>query len=149
MALDRCRPVMTTSVPSSMRMVQTPLSWQEWARSLTRHPDRRFRSYIIEGIRDGFRVGLQYSKSCKPAKQNRPATDVEQGVVREYLAKECAEGRVLGPLPPESLPQVQISPIRVIPKSTPGKWRLIVNLSAPEPRSVNDGLIRIYVRCHT
>ncbi len=49
-------------------------------------------------------------------------------------------GRVLGPFEPSSLPQVQISPIWVIPKSTPGKWRLIVDLSSPAPRSVNDGI---------
>jgi len=28
----------------------------------------------------------------------------------------------------------------VIPKSTPGKWRLIVKLSSPEGKSVNDGI---------
>ena len=34
----------------------------------------------------------------------------------------------------------QISPFGVIPKREPGKWRLIVDLSAPEGRSVNDGI---------
>ena len=28
----------------------------------------------------------------------------------------------------------------IIPKSTPGKWRLIVDLSSPEGGSVNDGV---------
>ncbi len=157
MKFDCCRAVIPTSIPSRMCMVQTPLDWQEWARSLARHLDGRFSSYIVEGFRGGFWVGFQYPKRCKSAKQNRPsrqslwltykrrrqnrpANDVEQGVVREYLAKECAEGRVLGPLPPETLPQVQVSPIRVIAKDTTGKWRLFVNVSHPEPRSVNDGI---------
>ena len=35
---------------------------------------------------------------------------------------------------------LQTSRFGVIPKSTPGKWRLIVNLSAPEGASVNDGI---------
>ena len=29
-------------------------------------------------------------------------------IVREYLAKECAEGRVLGPFPMQAVPGVQV-----------------------------------------
>ena len=36
---------------------------------------------------------------------------------------------------------VQVSPFGVIPKGhTPGKWRLIVDLSSPSGSSVNDGI---------
>ena len=38
--------------------------------------------------------------------------------------------------------EVHGSPFGVIPKSEPGKWRLIVNLSAPECGSVNDEISR-------
>ena len=61
-------------------------------------------------------------------------------MMSQYLAKECVEGRVLGPFPQFSLPQLQISRFRVIPKSNPGKWRLILDLSFPEGCSVNDGM---------
>ena len=37
-------------------------------------------------------------------------------------------------------PQVQVSPFGVIPKSEPGQWRLIVDLSSPAGGSVNDGI---------
>ena len=47
---------------------------------------------------------------------------------------------MLGPFSKESLPHVQVSPFGVIPKSEPGKWRLILDLSAPEGCSVNDGI---------
>ena len=47
---------------------------------------------------------------------------------------------MIGPLAPETVPFVQISPFGVIPKSEPGKWRLIVDLSPPEGASVNDGI---------
>ena len=44
------------------------------------------------------------------------------------------------PPPPPPMPNLHISSFRVIPKSgQPGKWCLIVDLSAPEGRSVNDG----------
>ena len=36
--------------------------------------------------------------------------------------------------------RVQISRFGVIPKSQPGKWRLILDLSHPDGKSVNDGI---------
>ena len=63
-------------------------------------------------------------------------------VVEEYLFTEQAAGRVVGPLAPENVPFVQISPFGVIPKSEPGKWHLIVDLSSPEGKSVNDGICK-------
>lgn len=47
---------------------------------------------------------------------------------------------MVGPLSQDQLPSVQISKVGVIPKSTPGQWRLIVDLSSPEGASVNDGV---------
>ena len=63
-------------------------------------------------------------------------------VVSEYLMAECAAGRVIGPFGQHMFPpgSIQINKFGVIPKGTPGKWRLIVDLSAPEGSSVNDGV---------
>ena len=48
---------------------------------------------------------------------------------------------VLGPFLHEELGQRHISWFGVIPKaSQPGKWRLIVDLSHPKGKSVNDGI---------
>ncbi len=41
---------------------------------------------------------------------------------------------------PDYLPNVHVSRFGVIPKKSPGKWRLIVDLSAPDNYSVNDGV---------
>ena len=61
-------------------------------------------------------------------------------MVRDYLATECSEGRVLGPLDPAEFPFVHTSRIGVIPKGSSGKWRLIVDMSAPSGASVNDSI---------
>ena len=61
-------------------------------------------------------------------------------VVREYLARECSDGRVLGPLDPLQFPFIHTSKFGVIPKGSSGKWRLIVDLSSPEGSSVNGGI---------
>ena len=61
-------------------------------------------------------------------------------VVCEYLQTKVAAGRVLGPFNPADYPQIHTSRFGVIPKSTLGKWRLIVDMSSPEGASVNDGI---------
>ena len=67
------------------------------------------------------------------------ATDNSQEV-QDYLSTELKEGRIIGPLDPGEYPSIHTNRFRVIPKSTPGKWRLIVDMSAPEGGSVNDGI---------
>ena len=121
-------------------VITTPLHWQEWDKSLTDHPDQQFRSYIVNGIRYGFRVGFNYAQKCHRSGNNLLSSKEQPQVVNEYLMAECCEGRVLGPLDPSGLPHVHTSRIGVIPKSTPGKWRLIVDMSSPEGFSVNDGI---------
>ena len=144
-ALERCVP-MKTSTPS-MSMLETivsPLSdaLEAWAMAMAEHPDSQFKNYIVEGLRRGFRIGFDYGKhSCVPAHDNLPSVVSHLAVVQQYLEKECSLGRMVGPLPTGSTPGLQISPFGVIPKDhTPGKWRLIVDLSHPEGRSVNDGI---------
>ena len=51
---------------------------------------------------------------------------------------------MLGPFqsfPPGTVPELQVNKIGIIPKGhTPGKWRLITDLSSPIGASVNDGI---------
>jgi hypothetical protein len=118
--------------------VTTPLNWREWDSALATHPDQRFRNYIVSGIRYGFRLGFDYGRECTSANRNMATARTHAEVIRQYLAEECAESRVLGPINPEDLVGVQVSRFGVIPKSTAGKWRLIVDHSAPEGGIVND-----------
>ena len=69
-----------------------------------------------------------------------PSAEHHPEVVDVYLAGEVQASRIIGPLPPGTT-HVQINRLGVIPKGhTPGKWRLITDLSFPEDRSVNDGI---------
>ncbi len=120
--------------------IVTPLHWREWNTSLAKHPDRSFANFVVSGIQGGFCIGFNYSHSCKKATRNMQSAKAGQSIVREYLAKECAEGRILGPFIEHSLPQLQVSRLEVVPKHTLGQWRLIVDLSSPEGHSVNDGI---------
>ena len=130
-------------VPEWLQPVATPLRWSIWAKELEEHPDGKFRTYILNGITKGFRIGFDYRHhQCKSASSNLHSALANARVVQEYLDKEISLGRIIGPVPPAYVPVgTQLSPFGVIPKSgQPGKWRLIVNLSSPEGASVNAGI---------
>ena len=61
-------------------------------------------------------------------------------VISVYLADECEKGRVLGPFRPGEVSGVQTSRFGVILKKGHDKWCLILDLSSPKGRSVNDGI---------
>ena len=141
LAVARKEPLTAQSIPSCLSTVHTPLQVEVWVRLLQTNPDREFTSFLLRGLSQGFRIGFDYgSVSLKPAKSNMAGTT--QDVVAKYLQEECDMGQVVGPLQPAVAAHVQqISKFGVIPKGhTPGKWRLIVNLSAPAGHSVNDGI---------
>lgn len=56
------------------------------------------------------------------------------------MSVECTEGCLVGLFEENSLPQLHVSRIRVVPKSMPGQWRLIIDLSSPEGCIVDDGV---------
>ena len=118
------------------------MTFPEWNKVLETHPDYEFRAYILNGIRNGFRIGFDRSIACHPAATNMKSALENAEVVREYLSKEISLGRIIGPVGQEAIPPgTQVSPFGVIPKSSqPGKWRLIVDLSSPEGASVNVGI---------
>ena len=89
-----------------------------------------------------FRIGYDYSRvsTIRSSQRNMLSAREKPEVVRNYLEQECAEHRVVGPLDPAQFPFVHISRFGVIPKSTAGKWRLIVDMSDPDGASINDGI---------
>ena len=107
---------------------------REWIEELKDYPDAEFRGYILNGIKNGFRIGFNRAVTCKPASSNMHSALENVGIVQEYLKKEVSLGRILEPVPPERVPaSTQLSPFGVIPKSSqPSKWRLIVDLSSPD-----------------
>ena len=62
-------------------------------------------------------------------------------VVEDYLQAELHEQRIAEVTDPSGLLDLQVSPIRIIPKwHSPNKWSLIIDLSSPKGSSVNDGI---------
>ena len=119
----------------------SPLKGDQFARELSLHPNPQQVSFVLDGIKYGFKLGFHHIKKLKSARQNKPSAYQQPKVIDEYLANEVALRRVAGPFDSPPLPVLQVSSFGVIPKKgQPGKWRLIVDLSSPAGMSVNDGI---------
>ena len=119
----------------------SPLNVDQFARELINHPDQLQVSFVIEGLRYGFKLGFLHSFTLKSANKNKPSAYQHPKVIDDYLANEVSLRRVAGPFNVPPLPNLHISSFGVIPKKgQPGKWRLIVDLSSPWGASVNEGI---------
>ena len=139
--LDACRPQsQAAQIPPEACTIATPLSPRRWEQALANHPDRQFARYIVNGLRDGFRIGFQHDKAhCRPATTNMQSAFRYPEPVVTYLESEQLADRIVGPF--NSSLNIQVNRFGVIPKSNQsGKWRLILDLSYPPEHSVNDGI---------
>ena len=121
--------------------ITTPLRSEAWAEALRCHPDQRLCNYILSGLQSGFQLGFNHSFPLQSAQANMQSALQNPQPVKDYLAKQCAANRALGPLPISLASSCHISRFGVIPKyRQTGKWRLILDLSFPTGRSINDGI---------
>ena len=93
-------------------------------------------------MKGGFRLGFSMGeKGMRASGRNIVSAGEQPQVVRDYLADKVKAQRVWLVGSQEVVRGVHCSPFGVIPKKgKPGKWRLILNLSAPDGASVNDGI---------
>ena len=123
--------------------MSSPVSdkWQSWREALKEHPDRVFSTYVLDGLRCGFRVGFDYASPLCSATRNMQSAHLHPTVIADYVQGEVSHGRILGPFQLGSLPEIHVNRMGVIPKGRiPGKWRLITDLSFPEGGDVNSGI---------
>lgn len=88
----------------------------------------------------GFRIGVDRSRPLHLAQGNLQSASSHSHIVSDYISREVQNHR-LRMVPLSQAPLVRCNPIGLIPKQNqPGKFRLIVNLSAPIGFSVNDAI---------
>ena len=93
-------------------------------------------NFLISGFRHGLYLGYQGPRESCFVK-NSDSTKDNWEVGNTKLKKEMKMGRIAGPFNMPPFKKFRVSPLAVIPKSTPGEYRLIHNLSAPLGNSVN------------
>ena len=139
LTLDSYRSTSDNPLPYHETDVQCPVAQERWHQELTPHPDKAYVDYILQGLKHGFRIGFNPKQRLTSASSNMGIQN--PAIVSDYLAREVALGRTWA-CPQGIFPKgIHISPLGIIPKKNkPGKWRMIVDLSAPKGSSVNDGI---------
>ena len=127
------------NLPDECRRIVSPLKPAMWEVFLTEHPDRRFVDYLTRDLREGFRIGCCASRhTLRSVLTNMSSAMLHPEVIQKYLQDEVEAKRVME-VPLSMCGEIHISRFGAIPKKRqPGRWRLIVDLSAPLGRSVND-----------
>ncbi len=123
--------------------VESPRQPEVWEVALADHPDSAYRTYLVKGLHEGFRIGFGYGSTCQctGASSNMHSAEERPSITTEFLASELRSGGVLGPIDPSSAVAIQVNRFGLVPKGHhPDKWRLIVDLSFPSGGSVNDGI---------
>ena len=85
-------------------------------------------------------MGYNYNASTPAARRhNHPSALANRPVVSERIWHEVGLGRMIGPM--SLVEGIHTSPIGLVPKARQqGKWRMIVDLSSPKAKSVNDSI---------
>jgi len=120
-------------------LARTPIVLSELLSRLANYPLRDDAMILAEGFERGFTLGCASQISPRTA-PNLPSIAANKLVARELIREEIAAGRVAGPFKHPPIKGLVCSPIGLVPKSTPGKFRLIHHLSWPRGSSINDGI---------
>ena len=109
--------------------------------SLDKYPDRKAAQVLKQGFSKGFSIGFKGPRLPMDCK-NLTSARANHCVVMEKLKKEIRLGRIAGPFVYPPMPNLRVSPIGLVPKSSGNAFRLIHHLSWPEGNSVNDWIDR-------
>ena len=98
------------------------------------------KSFLVNGFRFGFHIPSSLDLLPRSSSLiNHPSALNNYSVTTEKIAEEVRCGRVIGPF--DTKPSKLIcSPLALIPKKEPGKFRLIHNLSFPKGHSINSSI---------
>lgn len=72
-----------------------------------------------------------------PFPQNHKSTQDHPEIIEEHIRKGIQSQRIAVPFDSPPFPDFISSPLGIVPKSVPGKFRIIHDLSFPDGNSVN------------
>ena len=134
-------PLPSATLHSKHQLLPSPVS-----PSILRHVlegyDNNKTQYLTQGFTQGFRIGcIDLPNKPQLLATNLKAAFPFPDVIDANISKEIKLGRILGSssVPPD-IHNFRVSPLGVVPKSTPGEYRVIHHLSHPHGSSVNDGI---------
>lgn len=117
----------------------SPISIPKLLRWLQQYPRPEIAQELADGFKQGFRIPYEGKREGRSAR-NHGSARRQPEIVLGKLMEEVGLSRVAGPFRSPPMPNLIISPIGLVEKSTPGEFRLIFDLSHPDSGSVNGGI---------
>ena len=116
---------------------------------LTVYPNVEAASILYDGFKNGFRIPYDGPRQDRHSKNHGSALK-DPELISKKLNEEATLGRVAGPFSESPIKNLVISPIGLVPKSTPGQFRLIFDLSYPRGASINSNISKEFSTvCYT
>lgn len=117
--------------------VPSGLMVKEWEKRLADYHDR----FLCDFLRFGWPIGYHAKVQPDSVSQNHPSATANIQHVREFIVKELQWDAIVGPFEHTPFtPWCRISPIMTRPKRESSDRRIILDLSFPKGRGVNDGI---------
>ena len=129
-------PIIFPSLPSPN--LPTPIKVERLISMLSGY-NHSTEEFLYSGFSFGFPIHFEGIRVSSAAK-NLISASQHPTVVDTKIRKELDSQRLAGPFQFPPLHPFRISPLGVVPKKTPGEFRLIHHLSYPRGSSVNDGI---------
>jgi hypothetical protein len=116
------------------------LKIEAWSELLRGHPEQHTVITILDGIRDGVRIGFEGPRPSV-ACTNRPSVSSHSADIISNIRNELEAGRIAGPFSSSPFDSFCTSPLGAVPKKgSADKIRRIHDLSYPHGLSVNSGI---------
>ena len=136
LSVPKSTPIVTPSIPFSPPPPSTPVKVANLSTELKHHPNQQFVTSLLHDLQWGCHVG--YTSPCfARITPNLTSALLHPDTVSAALAKEVSNGHTAGPFQTPPIPNLQCSPLGVVPKKD-GTWRIIMDLSSPHGSSIND-----------
>lgn len=109
----------------------TPINVDRLEQELSDHPDPTFASTLCGQLRFGAHIGYKGPRIARFSR-NLPTALANPTIVTANLEAEVKLGRVAGPFAEPPFPNLQVSPLGIVPKKHSEKFRTIFHLSYPK-----------------
>lgn len=131
---------LTNKAPLSDRDISiiTPIQVDKLASYLDGY-DPSLAQFLISGFTFGFRIPYQGQRAFRVSR-NLSSLNNNDGILQSKISNELRAHRIAGPYPNPPFPNIQVSPLGLVPKKAVGEFRLIHHLSYPEGMSINHNI---------
>lgn len=115
--------------------IVTPVNVQQLQHYLSGY-NQATSDFLIDGFSQGFKI--PYTGECRfRLSRNLSSLIGKEEILQNKIDKEIEAKRVSGPFLSPPFPNIQVSPLGLVPKKAPKDFRLIHHLSYPEGDSIN------------